>query len=132
MSFERSDALGQVSSQTPFGWECSVVSRVDWQKHETYIDWDVFGAAGGTQPSWACLRRGQDKAQAGKLSEAEDGRRVTLWAETMGRRVDVITAMAAAVHDQRAMAKYGRARNRARSERASDHVGGVPARKRET
>lgn len=30
-----------------------------------------------------------------------------LWAETVGRRVDAITAMAAEVHGQRAMTVYG-------------------------
>lgn len=65
----------------------------------------------------------QDRPQAGKESEAEDGRRVTLWERTAGRSVDTTSATAAAVPDRGVMAKCGAGERSTRSERTGDHGG---------
>lgn len=67
----KSSAEEQLESHIPWGVEWRVVRRADWQKQETWVSRLDPGAA--RHEDWACLRRGQSTAQAGKSSEPDVG-----------------------------------------------------------
>lgn len=70
-NFSWSSLEGQLASHTPSGTLWRDVRRADWQKHETRESRPVAGAA--WHEDWASLRRGHWTAQAGKVSEPDDG-----------------------------------------------------------